>query len=72
MAIVKNDIKESIKSMMSQISSTDLPQEDAIDLVADQWADIIKSAIESATISGIVTTGSATTQTQTPGTGTLS
>lgn len=72
MAVVKNDIKEAIKSMMTQISTSDLSQEDAIDLVADQWADIIKSAIISATIGGITTTGSATAQSQVPGTGTLS
>ena len=69
--IVKNNIKEAIKSMMTQISVIDLSQEDAIDLVSDQWADIIKAAIESADVTGVTTlvatTGTAAAQT---GTGT--
>lgn len=68
MAIVKNTIKSAIISLLEQPFDHETSPEDLRDQFADALATVIEDAIKSATItipSGtIVTSGSATTQTQ--------
>lgn len=62
--IIKGEIKEAFESVMNQ---ADDKRSVALDQVADKLADAVINAIKSQTItvSGIVTAGSATTQSQT-------
>jgi hypothetical protein len=72
MALVKETISAAILDISTQMASTELPQDEAMQEYADAIAQAIIDAIMSADISGITTTGSATAQAQVPGTGILS
>jgi len=63
-AAIKGDIKSAFEAVMNQ---SDDKRGDALDAVADKLADAVISAIKSQTItvSGVITAGSPTTQSQT-------
>jgi len=80
MTLVKDSLKEDIKTLLTDLSSRTEDPEKAVDDLAEQLSTIIDSYIKTATITvapgiSVVTVGSATTQTGTTtssGTGVLS
>jgi len=71
MAIIEETIASAIKDMQEELKTIE-DQNEAITKFSETMAAIIKDAITSATISGILTAGSSTNQSQVSGTGTLS